>query len=61
MTKHDPEPPTENTVTYSISPGFPALLATLNASVAISSYQSGKLYLLGRNPQGGLMIDERLF
>jgi uncharacterized protein (TIGR03032 family) len=33
----------------------------LNVSVAVSSYQSGKFYLLGRNPQGGLMVDERLF
>lgn len=49
------------TVTYSISGGFVALLARLNISVALSSYQSGKFYLLGRNPQGGLMVNERLF
>ncbi|CAM5762536.1 hypothetical protein LMIY3S_00505 [Labrys miyagiensis] len=46
---------------YSVSPGFVATLARLNLSVAISSYQSGKFYLLGRNPAGGLMVDERLF
>lgn len=51
----------ENTVTYSISSGFVALLGRLNISVALTSYQSGKFYLLGRNPKGGLMIDERLF
>jgi uncharacterized protein (TIGR03032 family) len=56
------EPTSEaQTVTYSISGGFVARLAQLNASVAVSSYQSGKFYLLGRNPQGGLMVDERLF
>ncbi|MCE9508378.1 MAG: TIGR03032 family protein [Alphaproteobacteria bacterium] len=49
------------TVTYSVSPGFVALLARLGISVAITSYQSGKFYLLGRNPKGGLMINERLF
>jgi len=49
------------TVTYSMSAGFVPLLARLNVSVAVSSYQSGKLYLLGRNPKGGLMVDERLF
>jgi len=55
------EPPNETTVTYSVSSGFVARLALLNISVAISSYQSGKFYLLGRNPRGGLMVDERLF
>jgi len=49
------------TVTYSMSPGFVALLARLGVSVAVTSYQSGKFYLLGRNPKGGLMINERLF
>ena len=48
-------------VTYSISPGFVGLLAQQNISVALTSYQSGKFYLLGRNPQGGLMVHERLF
>ncbi len=50
-----------STVTYSISAGFVPLLARLNVSVAITSYQSGKFYLLGRNPKGGLMINERFF
>lgn len=48
--------------TYSMSGGFPRLLGRLNLSVGFTSYQSGKLYLLGRNPKkGGLMVDERLF
>jgi uncharacterized protein (TIGR03032 family) len=49
------------TVKYSISGGFIPLLAKLNISVAATSYQSGKFYLLGRNPKGGLMLNERLF
>lgn len=48
--------------TYSMSGGFPRLLGRLNVSLGFTSYQSGKLYLLGRNPRkGGLMVDERLF
>ena len=46
---------------YSVSGGFVAMLAKLNASIALSSYQSNRFYLLGRNPNGGLMIDERVF
>ena len=48
-------------VKYSISGGFVSLLNTLDVAVALTSYQSGKFYLLGRNPKGGLMVDERLF
>jgi uncharacterized protein (TIGR03032 family) len=51
----------DKTVTYTMSAGFVRLLAQLNISVALTSYQSGKFYLLGRNPKGGLMINERLF
>jgi hypothetical protein len=29
--------------------------------LAISSYQSGKFYLLGQNVDGGLLVDERFF
>ncbi|MEM7215470.1 MAG: TIGR03032 family protein [Pseudomonadota bacterium] len=46
---------------YSISGGFVGLLANLNVSVAVTSYQSGRLYLLGRNPKGGLMVNEQFF
>lgn len=51
----------EAKVTYSMSSGFPGLLRRLDTSLGFTSYQSGKLYLLGRNPKGGLMVDERLF
>ena len=46
---------------FLMSDGFIALLAKLNISLALTSYQSGKFYLLGRNPKGGLMIHARLF
>lgn len=44
--------PAANTVKYSQSGGLVALLAKLNISVAFTSYQSGLLYMLGRNNQG---------
>lgn len=46
---------------YSISSGFVHLMARLNISLAMTSYQSGKLYLFGNNPAGGLVLNERLF
>lgn len=49
------------TVTYSMSSGFRGLLNRLDLSLGFTSYQSGKLYLVGRNPKGGIMVDERLF
>ena len=52
---------TSQTVTYSMSPGLVGWLAANDASLAVSSYQSGKFYLIGRNPRGGLLVDERLF
>ena len=46
---------------FSISGGFVSLLNQLNISIALTSYQSGRLYLLGRNPKGGLMVNEQYF
>ena len=45
-------------VDYSLSPGMVARLARLNVSVAFSSYQSGLLYMLGRNPRGGAHLHQ---
>lgn len=45
-------------VSYSASNGLVALLARLNTSLAFTSYQSGLLYMVGRNPDGGLNIHE---
>ncbi len=44
--------PAPATITYSQSGGLVALLARLNISVAFTSYQSGILYMLGRNANG---------
>ena len=54
-------PPPEATITYSMSPGLSAFLGAQRIALAISSYQSGKFYLLGQNVDGGLMVHERFF
>jgi uncharacterized protein (TIGR03032 family) len=51
----------EEKVTYSVSPGFSSFLGSRRIALAISSYQSGKFYLLGQNVDGGLMVHERFF
>jgi uncharacterized protein (TIGR03032 family) len=51
----------EEKVTYSMSPGLSAFLGSNRIGLAISSYQSGKFYLLGQNVGGGLMVHERFF
>src|SRR4051812_21973757 len=53
--------PTAERVTYSMSPGLPGFLAGNRIALAVSSYQSGKFYLLGQNVDGGLLVDERFF
>ncbi|MEM6463854.1 MAG: DUF4915 domain-containing protein [Pseudomonadota bacterium] len=53
--------PAEPAAKYSISSGFVWLLANLTISLAVTSYQSGRLYLLGQNPKGGLMVNEQFF
>lgn len=55
-----PAPPNRK-VTYTFSADFVPMMGRLGVSVALTSYQSGKFYLLGRNPKGGMMINERLF
>ena len=51
----------EAKVTYSMSPGLSGFLGSNRIGLAISSYQSGKFYLLGQNVNGGLLVDERFF
>jgi len=51
----------EERVTYSMSPGLPGFLGAQRIALAVSSYQSGKFYLLGQNVDGGLLVDERFF
>src|SRR3954462_2668140 len=44
-----------------MSPGLSGFLGAQRIALAVSSYQSGKFYLLGQNVDGGLLVDERLF
>jgi uncharacterized protein (TIGR03032 family) len=53
--------PAEERVTYSMSPGLSGFLGGQRIALAVSSYQSGKFYLLGQNVDGGLLVDERFF
>jgi uncharacterized protein (TIGR03032 family) len=49
----DPAPASaDEAVEYSLSSGIVARLASLDASIAFSSYQSGILYFLGRGREG---------
>src|SRR5262245_2759822 len=55
--EEDQTGPTEK-VAYSVSPGFSTFLGSRWITLAISSYQSGKFYLIGQNVDGGLMVHE---
>lgn len=44
-----------------MSRGFVQFLAANDIAIAFTSYQSGRLYILSRNPKGGLMVNEELF
>jgi len=41
------------------SPGFADWLARVRASVALTTYQAGRLFMIGRRPDGGLRAHER--
>lgn len=43
------------------SPGFCAWLGSQNVSLALTSYRSGKLFLIGRRPDGRMSVFERTF
>jgi uncharacterized protein (TIGR03032 family) len=42
------------------SPGLPAWLAAQDVSLALTTYQAGRLFFIGRKPDGGLRAHERL-
>ena len=51
----------EQAVRYSMSGGLVGFLQAHGIGLALTSYQSGRLYLLSRNPKGGLMVNEQNF
>jgi len=54
--KKAPEP-----VKKSCSPGLTAWMRRNQVSIAFTSYQSGRLYLLGSDPKGRLSFHERIY
>jgi uncharacterized protein (TIGR03032 family) len=54
-------PPTPQQPLISASRGFVDWLASENVSLAVSTYQTGKLFLIGRNPSGQFSVFERTF
>jgi uncharacterized protein (TIGR03032 family) len=56
-----PEQSVESKVTYSMSGGFADFLSSLKLGLALTSYQSSKLYLLSKNSMGGLMVNEQVY
>jgi hypothetical protein len=54
-------PASEPWLVVSASRQFPAWLATERVSLAVTTYQTGKLILLGLKPDGQLGVFERTF
>jgi uncharacterized protein (TIGR03032 family) len=52
---------TENWVEVTGSPQLSSWLAEQRVSLAFTTYQTGKLFLLGRHPEGRLAVFERTF
>lgn len=52
---------TEPWVEVTSSPHLPSWLATHKVSLAFTTYQTGKLFLLGLHPEGRLAVFERTF
>jgi uncharacterized protein (TIGR03032 family) len=59
MAEEDTEPQEKFALTTSRQ--FPQWLATTGGSLAFTTYQAGKLFLVGRRPDGRLSIFERTF
>jgi hypothetical protein len=55
------QPAAEPWVEVSASRDLPGWLAEQGISLAFSTYQAGKLFLIGRSPQGGVSVFERTF
>ena len=55
-----PPPPAAGERMILSSPGLPAWLAAQGVSLALTTYQAGRLFFIGRKPDGGLRAHERL-
>jgi uncharacterized protein (TIGR03032 family) len=54
-------PESDSNLTTEASPGFTEWLASENIALAFTTYQSSRLFLLGREPDGRVSLNERLF
>lgn len=61
MAYHQHDTSASQATGLSVSNGFEDFLATQNITIAATSYQSGRLYLIGRQPDGGLVLSEEYF
>ena len=59
--KAKPKDITKLKVEKSCSRGFGAWLASHSISLAVTSYQTGRLYLVGSDPNGRVSFFERIF
>ncbi len=57
----DPSPKAEPWLEVTGSPGLVDWLAEQDVSLAFTSYQTGKLFLVGRNAEDRLQVNERTF
>jgi uncharacterized protein (TIGR03032 family) len=55
----DTRPPTDEPMLM-LSPGFEGWLAETDVSLALTTYQRGRLMFVGRRPDGGIRAHERL-
>jgi len=56
-----PARPLPREVSMQASPGLAGWLAGLDISLGFSTYQTNRLFLLGRGEHGGIAVNERLF
>lgn len=61
MTENPGAEDTKPRTTINISDGLAGLLARLDVSLAFTSYQSGHLFMVGRDPDGRIAIDQQRF
>jgi uncharacterized protein (TIGR03032 family) len=61
MTQQSPAPDAEPWIEVTSSRGFADWLGQQNVSLAFTTYQTAKLFLLGRKPDGQLAVFERTF
>jgi uncharacterized protein (TIGR03032 family) len=60
MDEQPPEPRRDKGPVMLLSPRFSNWLGSTNACVALTTYQAGRLFFIGRKPDGGVRAHERI-